>query len=187
VKTYQAVVVLGSSPDPLTWKFPPRMYACLDRARELVDAGTAPRIIVSGKWSILMQNQGIQQPFRECDVMADYLIQSGCEEGKILREGKSKDSISNLYYIKTLFLLPMNMKQILFVAPDFRIPRLRFLCRRILGSDYEISFEWVTSEIDATYDEPRTFKVQNEFLAPMEDGDHIWLADKFFSAPIYQP
>lgn len=184
---YDLIVVLGSQPDPKTWKFPKQIYDCLDKAKELLDAEKAPYIATSGKWGIDIDAAGLSQPIKECDIEADYLIKIGVPASKILREGDSKDKISNLYYLKTQFMIPRNMKNILFVIAGFRVPRLKFLCDRILGSDYTVSFETIDGKVGATYDEPAALEKQAKFLEPMQSGDHEWLADKFYSAAIYQP
>jgi len=186
MKQYDAVVVAGYQPDTTTWEFPEHVYKSLDKAKSLLESGRATHIVTAGKWSIAMDNRGLVQPFRECDAMADYLLAQGVPENKILREGFSKDTISNLYYLKTKIFMPKGYTKILFVAADFRIQRLEFLCKRILGAEYECDFEPVAAERNSTYNEPHAFKIQQEFLAPMKDGDHAWLADKFYSAPMYQ-
>lgn len=182
---YDAIIVLGSQPETDTWKFPQQIYDCLDKAKELFDKGVAPLIATSGKWGISIDDQGLVQPFRECDALADYLIEAGVADEKIFREGDSKDTISNLYYLKTQLLIPGKLKNLLFVVAEFRIPRLKFLCDRILGSEYSVNFEPIKCEIGDTYDEPHTLEVQSEFLKPMSSGDHAWLADKFYTAPMY--
>jgi uncharacterized SAM-binding protein YcdF (DUF218 family) len=183
---YDLIIVLGSLPDPETWEFPQQVYDCLDRAKQLLDTSQAPFIATSGKWSIALDSIGLRQPFRECDAMADYLLSKGVPRTEILKEGTSKDTISNLYYLKTEFLIPREMKHLLFVVAKFRIPRLKFLCERILGPEYKVNFEPIECEVGTTYDEPNTFKIQKEFLKPMKSGDHAWLASKFYSASMYQ-
>lgn len=183
---YDVIIVLGSQPDPETWKFPEQIYHCLDKTGELFEEGIASFVITSGKWGIAIENQGLVQPFKECDVLAEYLVNKGVPQNKILREGESKDTISNLYFIKTKILIPNGLNKLLFVVADFRIPRLKFLCERILGSEYTIDFEPINSEVGSTYNEPQTLDIQSKFLKPMRSGDHAWLADKFYEAPIYQ-
>lgn len=183
---YDAVVVLGSQPDITTWEFPQQVYQCLDFAKSILDLGQVDQIIVSGKSSTALDNIGVIQPFRECDKMADYLLAQGVSNNKILREFNSQDTISNLYYLKSEIFIPNRFNKLLFPVADFRIPRLQFLCERILGSEYEIDFEPIPSELSASYNEPLAFKMQKEFLEPMESGQHEWLADKFFTAPMYE-
>jgi uncharacterized SAM-binding protein YcdF (DUF218 family) len=183
---YDLIIVLASFPDPKSWKFPQQIYDCLDQAHVMLSTGQAPYIALSGKWSVSIDNKGLKQPFRECDAMADYLISIGAPASKLLKEGDSKDTISNLYYLKKQILLPKNMKKLVFVVAEFRIPRLKFLCDRILGDSYMIDFHSIACEVSSGYNEENTFKVQKDFLAPMKNGDHSWLDGKFYSASLYQ-
>jgi|SRR5665213_2357683 len=183
---YDLIIVLATQPDVTTWDFPKQVYDCLDRAKELLEEGRSPYIALSGNRSVSIDNRGLHQPFRECDAMADYLLRKGVPENKILKEGDSKDTPSNLYFLKTEILIPRNLKHVLFVVAEFRIPRLKFLCKRILGPEYTFEFEPIECEVGPSYNEPDTWKVQAEFLAPMKDGEHAYLADKFYNAPMYQ-
>lgn len=186
METYDVIVVLGSQPDPKTWEFPKQIYKCLNNAKALLNQDVAPYIILAGDRGIKLDNCKIRQPFRECDKMADYLIERGVQKSKLLKEGKSRDTISNIYYIKTKVLIPKRMHRLLFVVAEFRTPRLKFLCKRILGSEYSFDFEPIAAKVGSTYNEPHTFKIQSEFLEPMKDGDHAWLDGKFYTAPMYK-
>lgn len=183
---HDVIILLGSQPDLKTWVFPEQVFECMKRAKKLLDKEQAPYVVTSGKWSTSIDTLGLRQPFRECDALADFLIAEGVDPAKILKEEYSQDTISNLYYLKTSLLIPCNMKRLLFVIADFRIPRLLFLCERILGPEYVVNFEAVPSKPSISYNEPQTYKLQKDFLEPMQTGDHHWLADKFYTAPMYQ-
>jgi len=184
--SHDVIILLGSQPDLTTWEFPEQVHLCVRRAKELLNEGQAPFIVTSGKWSTTIDTLQLHQPFRECDALANLLIDQGVDPAKILKESRSQDTISNLYHLKKGLLIPRNMKRLLFVVAEFRIPRLEFLCEQILGPDYTIDFEPIQSEPSASYNEPQTFKMQKEFLEPIKPGEHEWLADKFFAAPMYQ-
>ena len=183
---YDAIIVLASYPDIKTWKFPQQVYNCLDKAKQLLEEGAAPVIALSGDRGVMFDNRGIVQPFRECDKMAEYLLEHGVPKSKILREGKSRDTISNLYYLKKQILIPRDMKNIHFVVASFRIPRIKFLCERILGNEYHVTFEPIPAKKDSHYNEEHTWKVHELFLESMRPGDHQWLDGKFYTAWMYQ-
>jgi uncharacterized SAM-binding protein YcdF (DUF218 family) len=183
---HDLIILLGSQPDPKTWEFPDQVITCLRRSKELLDEGQAPFVVASGKWSTRLDTLGLQQPFRECDKLEELLISEGVPKEKILKEGDSKDTISNLYYVKKDILIPNDWHRIIFVVADFRIPRIKYLCDQILGSEYTVDFDIIKSDPSHSYDEPQTFKLHKEFLDQMKVGDHEWLADKFYSAPMYQ-
>jgi uncharacterized SAM-binding protein YcdF (DUF218 family) len=182
---HDIIVVLGSQPNPKTWKFPRQVYDCLDKAADLFFQGNASYIGLTGKWGLSLEDNGYKQPFFECDAMAEYLYAKHVPADKILCENKSKDTISNLYYLKTTILMPRKMHDILFVVAEFRLQRLKFLCHKVLGPDYKTAFEAISAEASSIYDEPHTFQVQSEFLKPMKPGQHTWLTDKFYTAPMY--
>lgn len=180
------IVVLASYPDIKTWEFPQQVYQCLDKAKVLLEQGAAPFIALSGDRGVMLDNRGIKQPFRECDKMAAYLLAHGVAKNKILKEGKSRDTISNLYYLKTQIFIPRGMKNIHFVVADFQIPRIGFLCEKILGKDYHITFDAMPADKDNNYDEKHTWKVHELFLESMKPGDHQYLDGKFYKAWMYQ-
>ena len=184
--TYDCIVLLGTQPDLDTWDFPRQIHQCVQTTAELVEAGVAENIIVSGKWSLRVENQSLGQPFDECDGLADLLIAAGVRHEAISRERTSKDTISNLYYVKTQLLIPKRWNSLLFVVADFRIPRLRFLARKILGAPFQTAFEAVpTGEEGPSYNETRTMVRMRAFLDRIDEGDHEWLDGKFFGDPFY--
>lgn len=183
---FDLIVVLGAKTDTSTWKFPEQLYRCLDRAAELCEQAKAPLIALSGKWTINYDYTGEKQPSRECDMMADYLQAKGFPEDKLVLEGESKDTISNLYYIKNQILIPQAMHKIIFVVASYRVPRLEFLTKRILGPDYECVFEEIEAEPEPGQNEKVVIAAQKLFLQPMKDGDDSWLADKFYDGWIYK-
>jgi uncharacterized SAM-binding protein YcdF (DUF218 family) len=159
----------------------------MDKAAELFKQGIAPQVLTSGDRSVSLDNQGLTQPFSECDKTAEYLIEHGVPNDVILRERDSRDTISNLYYIKTQFLIPNQQKRLLFVVTDFRISRLKYLCDKILGDEYEIAFEGLSaSQEGSTFNEDLTMQINHLFLEHMKPGDHEWLKDKFYTAWMYQ-
>ena len=185
MKKYDAIVFLGSQPDLKTWEFPTQIHACVQAVAELMASGVAGKVITSGKWSLRIENQALGQPFDECDKLADLLIAQGVGRDNILRERLSLDTISNLYYAKTQYLIPQHLGRLLFVVASFRIPRLQYLVRKALGPAYQVDWRPIESGEDAGYNEPRTMKKTEDFLASMEDGDHEWLKDKFYEASSY--
>jgi uncharacterized SAM-binding protein YcdF (DUF218 family) len=185
--SYDTIVILGSRPkDPVTWQLPSHIYTSLDTAILLFNQQAAKTITVSGKWTINFDVLNIQQPFRECEAMADYLIEHGVPDTAILRETESQDTISNLYYLKQLVFEPNDIHRLLFIAAEARLERIMFLAQRILGPDYEIATKGVAYDpADVSPHEKRTLAKQAAFLAPMQDGDDHWLDGKFYTDPFY--
>ena len=182
---YDVIVLLGTEPDLETWEFPRQIHQCIGIVAGLIKAGLSNKVIASGKWSRRVDNKGLPQPFLECDKLAELLLAKGVPEGAILRECFSTDTISNLYHIKTQFLIPQKWQSVLFVVASFRIARLDFLCSKVLGPDWHVSYNSVRAAEGVGCNEARMMKKSKAFLAPMGWGDHEWLADKFFGDPFY--
>ncbi len=187
VTHYDTAVILGSRPsDGKTWRFPSHIYYSLDRAIELYNQKIISSITVSGKWTLNFDVLHITQPFTECDKMADYLLAKDIPADAILRESESKDTISNIYYLKRRVFQPKGLRSLLFIAAEPRLLRIEFLCRRILGSTYAPYFEAVAYGPDeVSPNEQHTLAKQAAFLAPMKDGDDKWLDGKFYVGPYY--
>jgi hypothetical protein len=122
----------------------------------------------------------------ECDKMAEYLQTRHVPTKDILRESESKDTISNIYYLKRQVFQPKGLKNLLFIAAEARLPRIEFLCKRILGPTYKLRFEAVThTQGEVSPNEKQTLAKQAAFLAPMKDGDDTWLDNQFYIGPYY--
>lgn len=187
MKKYDAVLVLGSQPDFRTWQFPSHTYKSLDRAIELLNKGTAPFIVVSGDHALKYDNTGIKQPFRECDAEETYLLAQGVDPSQILKEGESRDTLAQFYYLKNLIFKPKGIKKILMITVDFRIERLQFMWQKVMGPDYSLDIETVEYDDEEVYkSEASTLKRQQEWLKDVKDGDDAWFKDKFYDDPYYQ-
>ena len=182
---HDVIVLLGSEPNLETWEFPQQIHNCTKTVAGLIKAGVSNKVIASGKWSRVVENKSLPQPFLECEKLTELLLAKGVPKAAILRECISTDTISNLYYIKTQFLIPQKWKNVLFVVADFRIARLDFLCSKVFGPDWRVSYNSVRADEGVSYNEARTIERSKAFLAPMKDGDHEWLADKLFDDPFY--
>lgn len=187
MKDYDAIIVLGSKPAPPDWKFPSHVYKSLDVTADLLNQAAAPYVIVSGKWALHYDALNIEQPFTEAEKMAEYLIKKGVDQRQILIETESKDTVSNFYYLKKQFLMPQNMHRILIVTADFRIERMRFLCDKILGPDYQFEFEAVDAKPEEVYPhEAETLQAQKKMLHDMKAGDEEFVGAKFYDDPYYE-
>ncbi|HSX43348.1 MAG TPA: YdcF family protein [Candidatus Saccharimonadales bacterium] len=184
---YDAAIVLGSKPDVTSWRFPSHVYASLDKAAELWHEGAVGFIVLSGKWALSFETHTIiVQPYRECDEMAAYLLQKQVPASALLLEGESKDTISNLYYIKKTILRPKHLRKLLLITADFRLARIQYLVQKIFDTDCDITFQAVPSLPDEVYPhEAQTFVRTKQFLAPMTAGDLAFLDDAFYDAEYY--
>lgn len=183
---YDAVVVIGSKPNVATWEFPSHVIASLNKAVAVYKSGGTRHVLVSGKWALDFEDDGIVQPFRECDRMADYLQNHGVPTQAIAREGQSKDTIANVYYQKQIFKA-RQWHKVLYIVADFRKPRLAFLCSKILGAPYDVTIATVPALPQEVYPhEADTLRRTQAFLSPMSAGDDSFLHGKFYNAAFYE-
>lgn len=71
----------------------------LDAATDYLKQNSETLCIVSG-------GQGANEPFSEAEGMANYLIENGIEESRIILEDKSTSTVENLKYSKILMEVP---------------------------------------------------------------------------------
>lgn len=188
MQTYDVLLTLGNG---LThdWKLPQIVISRLEYVSSLYKQHIAPKIIVSGKYSVNFILEGIKPPNTEAELMKQHLIQLGVQEKDILVEDQSKDTIGNFYFSKVRYLLPLNMKHILVVCTDFHLKRVTFLAEKILGHAFHIDYMTTPSLSikDKSFMDIQEYiyKRQERFLNSMKAGDHAYLESKLYDDPYY--
>lgn len=146
----------------------------VDRSLELFNRGVAPRIIFSGRSSLMSENL---PTVTEASAMASYAASRGLPPSASLVEEESRDTIGNAYFIRTRWLDPHRWRAIRVVTSDFHVPRAAWLFRKILGADYDVSFSPASSERFASTvalrarDESDIAAFLAEWLGGIADGD----------------
>ncbi len=80
-------------------------------------------------------------PLTEAEVGKRYLCQQGIDHRKILLEEKSKDTLSNAFYCRKLYVDPLRIKNLAVVTSHFHIPRAKFVFSIVFPSNgYNITF-----------------------------------------------
>lgn len=184
--TYDAIVVLGSRPNPQTWEFPSHVYESLDKAIKYIEQGAAPYLVLSGNHAIDFDDTDIIQPFKESDKMEVYALSKGIPAYKILKEGISLTTSANFYYLKKLVFKPRNIHNLLLITADYRVSRIEFLWRKIMGANYSLTIDAVS--YDDKYllaREQGILARQKDQLKKVVDGDDIWFTNKFNADPRY--
>ena len=184
---YDAVIILGAKPSGEAHTFPSHIYAALDESAKLYMQGKTRHIVLSGNYALRYDRDGQKPPFRECDAMADYLVNLGVPRNVLLLEGISKDTIANFYYTKKTMLVPHKLRNVLFIAADFRLARLDYLARKVFGPEYTVSFSAVAAlpdEVNPTED--IVMQRTKDFLESMHDGDDSFLDEAFYTHAFYQ-
>jgi uncharacterized SAM-binding protein YcdF (DUF218 family)/thiamine kinase-like enzyme len=161
----------------------------LEKAYYIFQQKTVPTIIVSGKWGVQLTEE---PKTTEADSMAEYLIELGVPKQAIIKERKSRDTISSIYYLKTTILEPRKIKTLYIVTSDFHKERAEYLLSKILGSVYEVHIISVLSNLhpsvlwDFFSYERRILLASKAYLRGMKRGYDVFLADRFFKSPFYK-
>jgi len=189
VRKYDVIIALGRG---LTdnWKLPEIVVSRLKVIVEIYKKGKSNKIIVSGKWSINWDLNGVKPPTTEAEEMKTLLLELGVPDSIIFKEEWSKDTIGNAYFSKVKILKPNNYNYLLVVCADFRIKRVKFLFEKVLGEEYKI--EYLTTPTKSINDkkfmkiQEHIFKAQSKFLEKMELGDDIFLKSKLYDDAYYK-
>ena len=173
-----AIVVLGRGVDP-DGALPRLARRRVERAAELFGWEVAPRIIFSGRCSLMTE---VMPPRTEAAAMADYAVSLGLPSRAILLEEESRDTIGNAYFVLRRYLEPNDWMSIRVVTSDFHIQRSAWVFQKVLGLGYDVSFSPAPSELDHTTIAARSREESDiaaflmEWLGPIPDGDPIALA-----------
>ncbi len=115
-----AVIVLGAQAFFPAGRWNPCLVARVERGVELVKAGFAPRLVVSG-------GVDIEDGAVEAQVMRDMAIQFGLNKNQILLEERSTSTAENLRFSQKLFAL----QKVLIVSDPFHLARAGALARKL--------------------------------------------------------
>lgn len=94
----------------------------LDAAVDYLQKYSTVKAIVTG-------GQGADEDRTEASVMADYLIEHGIAEDRVLLEDQSTTTYENLLFAKKL--LPENTTSITIISNDFHLKRATILARKL--------------------------------------------------------
>lgn len=128
----QIMVILGCQVKP--WGPSILLQDRLDKALDYLEDHPDMTVVVSG-------GQGPDEHVTEARAMADYLIEQGVKEERILLEEASHNTVQNLRYTARLLEEEgYDMEQdIVVVSNGFHLTRVRMLFGRIWGGDENLS------------------------------------------------
>ncbi|MEO7711923.1 MAG: YdcF family protein [Gemmatimonadaceae bacterium] len=173
-----ALVVLGRGVDP-DGALPLLAKQRVERAAELFAWGVAPRMIFSGRCSLMTETVAART---EAAAMADYARSMGIPSRALLLEEESRDTIGNAYFVLRRFLEPNDWMSIRVVTSDFHIQRTAWVFQKVLGLGYDVAFSPSPSELDHNTIAARAREESDistflmDWLGPIQDGDPIALA-----------
>ena len=173
-----ALVVLGRGTDP-DGSLPLLAKQRVQRAAELFAWEVAPRIIFSGRCSLMTESI---PSCTEGAAMADYAASLGLPRSALLVEEESRDTIGNAYFVLRRYLEPNDWTSIRVVTSDFHIQRTAWVFQKVLGLGYDVSFSPAPSELDHNSIAARAREESDistflmDWIGGMPDGDPIALA-----------
>lgn len=173
-----ALVVLGRGVDA-DGALPLLAKQRVERAAELFAWGVAPRMIFSGRCSLMTE---AHPPRTEASAMADYALSLGIPKRAVILEEESRDTIGNAYFVLRRFLEPNDWMSIRVVTSDFHIQRTAWVFQKVLGLGYDVAFSPSPSELDHATIAARAREESDistflmDWLGPIRDGDPIGLA-----------
>src|SRR4051812_15721772 len=173
-----AIVVLGRGVDPDA-ALPALAKQRVERAAELFAWGVAPRLIFSGRCSLMTETE----PSRtEAAAMAEYAMSLGIPSRAVILEEESRDTIGNAYFVLRRFLEPNDWMSIRVVTSDFHIQRTAWVFQKVLGLGYDVAYSPSPSELDHATIAARAREESDistflmDWLGSIRDGDPIGLA-----------
>ena len=173
-----ALVVLGRGIDP-DGSLPRLARQRVERAGELFGWDVAPRIIFSGRCSLMSEGTVV---CTEAASMLDYAVSLGLPRAALLVEEESRDTIGNAYFVMRRYLEPNDWSSIRVVTSDFHIQRTAWVFQKVLGLGYDVSFSPAPSELDHTTIAARAREESDistflmDWIGDLPDGDPLALA-----------
>jgi uncharacterized SAM-binding protein YcdF (DUF218 family) len=173
-----ALVVLGRGVDA-SGALPRLAKQRVERAAALYAWETAPRIIFSGRCSLMTD---AIPSVTEAAAMAAYAIELGLPRDALHVEEQSRDTIGNAYFVLRDHLEPNDWTSIRVVTSDFHIQRTAWVFQKVLGVGYDISFSPAPSELDHSTIAARAREEADitaflmEWLQDVRDGDPVALS-----------
>jgi uncharacterized SAM-binding protein YcdF (DUF218 family) len=168
-----AIIVLGRGVNP-DGTLPLVAQTRVPRALELLSRGVAPRMILSGRCSLMTLEP---PPISEAAAMAKFARDRGAPEDALLIEDRSRDTIGNAYFTARQYLEPYGWTTIRVVTSDFHVPRTSWIFRKVLGDSYDVAFTPASSELFASTiahrarEESDIARFLMEWIGPFPDGD----------------
>jgi len=133
-------------------------------------------------WMIVSDGLPCDASTKRAGEMKARAVALGVPEDRILVEDNSVNTIGNLYYAKTQFLIPRGWTTILIITSDYHVPRTQLIAENMLGPTYYFAVYSVPckSGCDAAQERERSLYMRHlVFFWLVPDGNHEfakWLA-----------
>ena len=185
---YDLIVVLGYGFID-EWKLSEHVNNRLKTAAGLYHNGTAKKIAVCGKWSLAWDSQNIIPPTTEAEEMKKVLVGLGVPDADVLKEGFSKDTVGNAFYLKTKIIKNLGYKSLLILCADYVLERVKYIFYKVFPSIYSITFMPTITpygkDTEVLQAQSDVLKLQKKFLGKMKRGDDTFLENRLYTDPYY--
>jgi uncharacterized SAM-binding protein YcdF (DUF218 family) len=175
---FDCIVVLGHT----AYDDDPVMRARVGHAVSLYREGVAGCLIMSGRWSFKLRHSPPERT--EAEAMRDYAASLGLPAHAFLLEYESTDTLSNAYFTKVRFLMPLDWRRVCVVTTEEHSERARWLFARVLGPAYQLEMRpapAVNGLAEGLERNARLLRQIQDALAGIDDGDHDAIADLLFT------
>jgi uncharacterized SAM-binding protein YcdF (DUF218 family) len=175
-----AIVVLGRGVNA-DGTLPFGARSRVERAVALYHAGIAPRLIASGRNSLMADQPPV---VTEAAAMGRFAQELGVPADAILLEDQSRDTIGNAYFTSRRYLEPNGWNTVRVVTSDYHVPRTSWIFQKVLGDSIDVSFSPASSELFANSvaqrarEESDIARFLMEWLGDIADGDRA-AVDRF--------
>lgn len=144
----------------------------------LYRSGNAMNVVMSGSWSYHFD---IAPPRTEAAAMKEYAEELGVDSDFITEETQSKDTLGNAYFTKKI-CERNRWRDIIIVASDDHMPRVKYLFNKVYGPRYNLNFEESERVLDEDsykkelIHEESSMRVTKKWLDGLSPGDDqsVW-------------
>lgn len=168
---------------------------CEKRTRlgvERILQGEAPILITTGCHDLSPTNNDEEAPWTHSEAMARYAESRGISDSDILRERYALETVGQVFFAKTLFTEPENLKTLKVVTADYHQYRAGKICEFLFGPEYRIETEgaFTGAEIGEGYKQVEEGKLNpfRQTFAGVTPGDNRAIFQTLFNVHgLYKP
>lgn len=148
--------------------------ARVEKAVGLLKQGIAPKIIMSGAYSRHMTKVPVQT---EAKAMKKLAISLGCDPDDIIEESRSMHTLANAYFTKKLVCEPNGWHDLVVIASEEHMPRVKYVFNKVYGASYAFGFVQSDRVIDdedyakELEHESKSLELSHKWLDSIQDGN----------------
>ncbi len=183
-KKYDAVIVLAGGVNS-DGTLPQIIKERINLGIRLLQESASDFLVFSGHFTFVLDNP---LNLSESESMKTYAISQGIAESKILLDDKSKDTLSNAYFVKVDLAIPRNWKKLAVVSSETHIERAKYLFNKVFGANFKIDYSSTPfTQLDTEGSakskemERKQLVFSHQWLDPIKDGDDRSIKELLFT------